>query len=120
MWYFDDFIDVGLIKFVYNGVYKSCYLFYEGEDEIFDGEIVVNLRQQLKRDWVRFGRIFKYQLYDVIKDYFGYIIGLYFVWFGFYIVMLVFFVIFVLIVFIYGIVFFSFYILVCDFCSESN
>lgn len=118
--YSDDPTDVGLIKLVYNGAYKSCYPLHEGEDEISDGETAVNLRQQLKRDWARFGRIFKYQPYDAIKDYFGHTIGLYFAWLGFYTAMLVPLAIFALIVFIYGIASSSSHIPVRDLCSESN
>ena len=62
-----------------------------------------NDRQRLKRDWSRFGRSFKYQPLQVVKDYFGTAIALYFAWLGFYTAMLVPLAIVGLIIFIYGI-----------------
>ena len=76
--------DVGLSKLLYDGVYLACYPLHEGTHRLESGESPKNKRQQLKRDWARFGRIFKYQPYDAIKEYFGHEIGLYFAWLGFY------------------------------------
>lgn len=118
--YSADPSDVGLTKLVYNGAYQSCYPLHDGEHDLSNGETAVNLRQQLKRDWARFGRIFKSQPYHAIKDYFGHTIGLYFAWLGFYTAMLVPLAIFALIVFIYGIASSSSHIPVRDICSESN
>lgn len=62
----------------------------------------------------------KFQLYGVIKDYFGSEIVLYFVWFGFYMVWLVFFVIVGFVVFLYGIGLVGSYFLVKDVCDDKN
>ena len=112
--------DVGLSKLLYDGAYESCYPLHEGKHDVASDESAVNLRHQLKRDWARFGRIFKYQPYDAIKDYFGHEIGLYFAWMGFYTAMLVPLAIFALIVFIYGIASAGSYIPIRDLCNENN
>ena len=117
----DEPDDVGLSKIVYEGAYLACYPLHDGKHErSADGECPVNKRQQLKRDWARFGRCFKYQPYDAIKEYFGHEIGLYFAWLGFYTAMLVPLAIVALIVFLYGILSTGSYIPVLDLCDEKN
>lgn len=117
----DDSNDVGLTKLVYDGAYQAYYPLHEGKHDSSDGgDVAVNKRQQLKRDWARFGRCFKYQPYDAIKEYFGHEIGLYFAWLGFYTAMLVPLAIFALIVFLYGIISAGSYIPVLDMCDEKN
>lgn len=118
--YSDEPDDVGLAMLVYDGVYQSCYPLHEGKHDDTSEEAPANLRQQLKRDWARFGRIFKYQPYDAIKDYFGHEIGLYFAWLGFYTTMLVPLAIFALIVFMYGIASAGTHTPIRDLCSEDN
>lgn len=117
----DEPDDVGLSKLIYEGAYLACYPLHDGKHEpSTDGECPVNKRQQLRRDWARFGRCFKYQPYDSIKEYFGHEIGLYFAWLGFYTAMLVPLTIVALIVFLYGIVSTASYIPVLDMCDEKN
>ena len=117
----DEPDDVGLSKLIYEGAYLACYPLHDGKHEpSTDGECPVNKRQQLRRDWARFGRCFKYQPYDSIKEYFGHEIGLYFAWLGFYTAMLVPLTIVALIVFLYGIVSAASYIPVLDMCDEKN
>ena len=118
--YSEDPSDVGLTKLVYEGAYQGCYPLHEGTHDTFGGEAPVSPRQKLKRDWARFGRSFKYQPYDAIKEYFGHEIGLYFAWLGFYTAMLVPLAIFALAVFMYGIVSAGSHIPVRDLCSEDN
>ena len=118
--YSDEPSDVGLIKLVYDGAYQSNYPLHQGKHDFTCDESPVNLRQQLKRDWARFGRSFKYQPYDAIKDYFGHEIGLYFAWLGFYTAMLVPLALFALIVFIYGIASAGSHTPIRDLCSEEN
>lgn len=101
--------DVGIKKMIYEGNFIVLYFFYFGFEECFEGEFFMNDRQCLRCDWVWFGCWFKFQFYDVIKDYFGIEIGLYFFWLGFYIVMFIFVVFFGFFVFLYG------FINVCDF-----
>ena len=109
-----------LTKLLYDGAYQTCYPLHEGKHRLVSGEFPVNKRQQLKRDWARFGRFFKYQPYDAIKEYFGHDIGLYFAWLGFYTGMLVPLAIVALIVFLYGIISTGFYVPVLDMCNENN
>lgn len=117
----DEPDDVGLSKLIYEGAYLASYPLHDGKHEpSTDGECPVNKRQQLRRDWARFGRCFKYQPYDSIKEYFGHEIGLYFAWLGFYTAMLVPLTIVALIVFLYGIVSTASYIPVLDMCDEKN
>lgn len=118
--YSDDPRDVGLAKLLFEGAYQSCYPLHEERRDTSSGEAQGNLRQQLQRDWARFGRMFKYQPYDAIKDYFGHEIGLYFAWLGFYTIMLLPLAIFALIVFIYGITSAASHVPVRDLCSENN
>lgn len=112
--------DVGLSKLLYDGVYLACYPLHEGKHRLESGESPVNTRQQLKRDWARFCRIFKYQPYDTIKEYFGHEIGLYFAWLGFYTGMLVPLAMISLIVFLCGIISTGSYVPVLDMCNEDN
>ena len=111
---------VGLTKLLYDGAYQACYPLHEGIHNLESGEFPVNKRQQLKSDWARFGRIFKYQPHDAIKEYFGHEIGLYFAWLGFYTAMLVPLAIVALIVFLYGIISTGSYVPVLDMCNENN
>ena len=111
---------VGLNRLVLDGAYTSHYPLHEGTAKLEEGEFPVNDRQRLKSDWARFGRCFKYQPYEAIKDYFGHEIGLYFAWLGFYTAMLVPLAIYSLIVFLYGIISLGSFIPVQDVCNERN
>lgn len=83
-------------------------------------EVYTNDRQRLKRDWARFGRIFKFQPYEAIKDYFGSEIAFYFAWRGFYTAWLVPLAIVGLAVFLYGVGSGFSHIPVQDVCDEKN
>ena len=111
---------VGLNRLVLDGVYTSHYPLHEGPEKLREGEMPVNDRQRLRKDWARLGRWFKYQPYDAIKDYFGHEIGLYFAWLGFYTAMLVPLAIVALIVFLYGIISTGSHIPVQDLCDDKN
>ncbi|XP_078346942.1 anoctamin-3-like [Oculina patagonica] len=123
----DGPLDVGLKKLILDGVYQAGYSPHDGPVllEAGDGE-PTNERQQikqrpgLKRDWARFGRVFKYQPYGAIKDYFGSEIALYFAWLGFYTAWLVPLAIVGLTVFFYGIGSAGSHIPVQDVCDEKN
>ena len=110
----------GLQRLVLDGAYIAHYPLHEGTDEVEPGQVPTNDRQRLKKDWARFGRFFKYQPYDAIKDYFGHEIALYFAWLGFYTAMLVPLAIVALIVFLYGIISAGSYIPLRDICDEDN
>lgn len=47
------------------------YSLHDGDDDLKDDETPSNDRQRLRTDWARFGRSFKYQPYECIKNYFG-------------------------------------------------
>ena len=83
-------------------------------------EMYTNDRQRLKRDWARFGRTFKFQPYEAIKDYFGSEIAFYFAWLGFYTAWLVPLAIVGLAVFFYGMGSAGSHIPVQDVCDEKN
>ena len=87
----------------------------EASDEVYTID-----RQGLKRDWSRFGRIFKFQPYEAIKDYFGSEIAFYFAWLRFYTAWLVPLAIVGLAVFFYGIGSAGNHIPVQDVCEEKN
>lgn len=85
------------------GAYVAAYSLHDGDDDVKDGRLPDNDRQRLKMEWSPLKKMFKYQPYDTIKDYFGTAIALYFAWLGFYTAMLVPLSIVGLLVFIYGI-----------------
>ena len=111
---------VGLQKLLFEGAYTAGYSLHDGPDTTEEGEAPQNDRQRLKKDWARFGRCFKYQPCEAIKDYFGHEVGLYFSWLGFYTAMLVPLAILGSLVFIYGIATAGSHIPVRDVCSEEN
>ena len=113
--------DYGLEKLIHTGVYQAGYLPHDGPVlPEAAGEVYTNDRQRLKRDWARFGRIFKLQPYGAIKDYFGSEIAFYFAWLGFYTAWLVPLAIVGLAVFFYGIGSAGYHIPVQDVCDEKN
>lgn len=111
---------VGLQRLLLDGAYIAGYPLHDGPGSTKEVEAPMNNRQRLESDWARFGRSFKYQPYDAIKDYFGHEVGLYFAWMGFYTAMLIPLAIVGLLVFIYGIASASSHIPVRDLCSEDN
>ena len=111
---------VGLKKLIYEGAYIASYSLHDGPVDLEPGETPRNDRQRLKRDWARFGRMFKFQPYDAIKDYFGSEIALYFAWLGFYTAMLVPLAFVGFVVFLYGIGSAGGHIPVKDVCDEKN
>ena len=94
---------IGINHLIYSGTYLAAYPLHEGPDSLEPEERVTNDRQRLRCDWARFGRIFKYQPYEAVKDYFGSAIGLYFAWLGFYTAWLVPCALAGLLVFLYGV-----------------
>ena len=116
----DDRYDVGINRLIHDGSYVAAYPLHPGPEECPENQLPVNERQRLRRDWARFGRWFKYQPYDAIKDYFGTEIGLYFSWLGFYTVMLIPAAIFGLVVFLYGVINAYNFQPVKDVCDEAN
>ena len=112
--------DVGVKRLIHDQCITAAYPLHPGSEECSDGEPPTNDRQRLRRDWARFGRWFKFQPYDAIKDYFGTEIGLYFSWLGFYTIMLIPAALFGLAVFLYGIINARNFQPVIDVCNKSN
>ena len=112
--------DVGLKKMILNGAYIAGYPTHDGPDNLRPQEKPTNDRQRLRCDWSRPGRIFKYQPYGAIKEYFGSQIALYFAWVGFYTGMLVPLALVGLIVFLSGIGSAGSHIPVRDVCDDKN
>lgn len=112
--------DVGIRRMIHDENFTAAYPLHPGPEECPEGEPPTNSRQRLRRDWARFGRWYKFQPYDAIKDYFGTEIGLYFSWLGFYTVMLIPAALFGLIVFLYGIINARDFQPVRDICNKSN
>ena len=115
--------DVGLRKMIYDGAYVAGYPLHDKSiDPDEPGKEPTNPsdRQQLKRDWARFGRIFKFQPYGAIKNYFGSGIALYFAWVGYYTAMLAPLAVLGLLVFLYGIYSADSHIPVTDVCDDNN
>lgn len=111
---------VGLRKMIYEGAYVAGYPLHDGPAKLDPGERPTNDRQRLKRDWARFGRFYKFQPYEEIKNYFGSEIALYFAWLGFYTAMLVPLSIVGFVVFLYGICSAGSHLPVKDVCDEAN
>lgn len=115
-----DPTDVGLKKMILKGAYIAGYPTHDGPDNLGPQKKLTNDRQRLRRDWSRPGRIFKYQPYGAIKEYFGSQIALYFAWVGFYTGMLVPLALVGLIVFLSGIGSAGSHIPVRDVCDDKN
>ena len=94
---------IGINNLIYSGTYQAAYPLHEGPDLLEPEVSPSNDRQRLRSDWAQFKRIFKYQPYEAIKDYFGSAIGLYFAWLGFYTAWLVPCALAGLLVFLYGV-----------------
>ena len=112
--------DVGLKKMIHYGAYIAGYPTHDGPDYLEPQREPTNDRQRLRCGWSRPGRIFKYQPYGAIKEYFGSQIAFYFAWVGFYTGMLVPLALVGLIVFLYGLGSAGGHIPVRDVCDDKN
>ena len=95
--------DIGIAKLLYTKAFTGIYPLHDGPCEVPEGGVPTNQRQRLRTEWARFGRWFKFQPLDAIKNYLGTSIGLYFAWLGFYCTMLAPVALLGFIVFLYGI-----------------
>ena len=99
----DTDTDIGIPKLLYSKAFTGIYPLHAGPSEVPEGAAPANDRQRLRMEWARFGRWYKFQPLDTIKDYLGTSIALYFTWLGFYCTMLAPVAFFGFIVFLYGI-----------------
>ncbi|KAG1704462.1 Anoctamin-1 [Nymphon striatum] len=95
----EDF-DFGIAKLLADNVYNGAYPLHEGE---YDDKNKSNPRWILYNQWVSIWKCFKRQPLDLVQEYFGVKVGLYFAWLGFYTSMLLPACIVGLACFIYGI-----------------
>ena len=112
--------EVGLKKLIYNGVYKAGYPLHDDSDDSEQKEHPSNDRQRLKRDWARFGRIFKPKNIQRSKIILVARLPFYFAWVGFYTGMLGPLAILGVLVFLYGILSAGSHIPVKDVCDARN
>ncbi|OQR76479.1 anoctamin-7-like [Tropilaelaps mercedesae] len=95
---------VGIDRLVEEGVFTGAFPLHEGSYQTPTDRppYLYTRRQVLYEYWARWGRWYKFQPMDHIREYFGESIALYFAWLGFYTVWLLPASILGLLVFIYG------------------
>ncbi|XP_023213768.1 anoctamin-7-like isoform X2 [Centruroides sculpturatus] len=97
---------LGIDRLVEEGVYTAAFPLHDGPYQKPTHYVLpdcLNRRQILYEYWARWGRWYKYQPLDHIREYFGEKIGIYFAWLGFYTGWLLPAAVVGLIVFLYGV-----------------
>ncbi|KAM4574015.1 anoctamin-2 [Odontesthes bonariensis] len=93
----------GINSLLARGVYDSAFPLHDGSFTRRGRKDQRNDRQVLHEEWANYGVMFKYQPVDLIREYFGEQIGLYFAWLGVYTQLLIPPSVLGIIVFLYGI-----------------
>ncbi|XP_022079284.1 anoctamin-4-like isoform X4 [Acanthaster planci] len=119
----DNKTKFGIEHMIANGSYLAAYPLHEGHYKSNHSMLThgpSNDRHLLYEEWARPGRWYKKQPLNLISDYFGEKIGLYFAWLGFYTEMLTYAAIVGLIVFIYGCISLPSDTVVNEICAASD
>ncbi|XP_076085009.1 anoctamin-7-like isoform X2 [Mytilus galloprovincialis] len=98
--------EIGVERLLEEEIYKAAYALHDGTFEKPKQPIrpeKLNDRQILYEYWARWGKWFKYQPLDHIREYFGEKVGIYFAWLGFYTAWLLPASVIGVIVFLYGV-----------------
>nr|XP_011452544.2 anoctamin-7 isoform X3 [Crassostrea gigas] len=115
--------EIGIERLLEEDVFKAAFPLHDGQYEKPVHGISpedMNLRQILYEYWARWGKWYKYQPLDHIREYFGEKIGIYFAWLGFYTAWLLPAAVVGIIVFVYGIVSMVNNVAVNDVCSSDK
>ena len=113
--------EFGIQRLLHETVYTDAYRLHDSSStEAKDQAIPENTRQRLQTDWAAFGRWYKYQPLDAIKNYFGIRVALYFAWLGTYNQLLIIATIVGLMCFISGLVTMADFTPAKEICDKKN
>nr|XP_045606846.1 anoctamin-7-like isoform X2 [Procambarus clarkii] len=115
--------EIGIERLVEEGVYSAAFPLHDGAYEYPTGcrdPRQLNPRQVLYHYWARWGRWYKYQPLDHIREYFGEKIGIYFAWLGLYTGWLLPAAIVGLLVFLYGVCTINYNTPANEICNKEN
>lgn len=115
--------EIGIDRLLEEKCYSAAFPIHIGPYKLpkfYSDPSILNPRQILNEYWARWGRWYKYQPVDHIREYFGEKIGIYFAWLGFYTAWLLPAAVVGLLVFAYGIATISFNIPAQEACESGE